>query len=173
MMAGPLVWIITNKKDSLVEELIRQLKEKQCNPILTDGSDLQGKPDYIFAFYPLQHPLKNILLRDEVKNVKTQVVFPYVIGLKERNDIEETVEFLKSLDNEFLSIVYIGKIVGKGMDWSIGKPTVDFDLYVVDVKNSVSEMLKLIFSYGLPGRQVVIAKKIGALTLATMLERAK
>lgn len=173
----PTALVISSSKSILVEELLDQLKEKQCSVIfLSSPAELKKYfdadlfPSYLFLIdeFNISREILDIISQ---KKVKTQVVLPYIVDAKNRGMIEKMASEVRGMNNENLYIVYLGLVFGEGSVLPFGMPTTDFDTYVVYVKTCVNLLLKEMFSYGFPKKEVVIAHKMGAIELAKEIGR--
>ncbi|HSX48864.1 MAG TPA: DUF4012 domain-containing protein [Candidatus Saccharimonadales bacterium] len=118
---------------------------------------------------------------------KTEVVLPYLANDKNAKEIEYISSQALKVKNRNLQVVYTGEIYGAGMNLSedgyiasifrnvwmknnISIPQYNFQIYLTNINELTSLLIKGIFSYGFDQKEVVVAKKM---KVFSFLERVR
>ncbi len=188
------VIVVTNHKDEFVKYF-----PENVNLIIKDFRENINKvPAYVFLIQGFsirngffhKSILNTILNFSQSYTPKTEIILPYVVNNETRLKVEYVADQSKKIPNRNLSILYLGEIYGPGMDlfnfnwisllfnglWSersLSIPLYDMELYMVDIAQAISTLIKGIFSYGFGNKENVIAFKKKAYDLLHELQEIR
>src|SRR5260221_1419746 len=182
--------IVTNHKDEFEKYF-----PKNENLIFKDFRENTNEiPSYIFLIQGFgadgffsKATLGAILNFSETYTPKTQVILPYVLNSTNRKMVEHVSDEAAKTNNSSLNTIYLGEIYGAGMDlfnftwtsslfrnmWegsSLLIPSYDMELYLIDINQAISTLIKGIFSYGFAKKEIVIAFKKSAFSYLRSLQ---
>ena len=119
---------------------------------------------------------------------KTQVILPFLVNDTNKRDVDMISNQALKVSNRNLQIVYTGEVYGEGMNLfsdgyvtsvfrniyqgsNVNIPRYNFDIFVTNVNELTSSLVKGIFSYGFSKKEVVIAKRIKVFSFLERLRK--